>query len=172
MDDRGGTVLRHLARCFTDDLRTDAGLEVDPLRRVLPHVLGELRESVGVALDIVLVVKLLVDQDVHPRQQQCEVGPGLDRQPVVRLGGRYREARVHGNQRGVAVQGLGERLHLCVVQVFADVRAEQNNTARVGHVGTLRRACRFPDCQAEADVAWPTALRERGFGAAVRSIRP
>ena len=79
----------HLPSCFANDIGLDAGLEIHPLGCVLPHVLGQLFEADRVALDVVLVVQLLVDQYVHPREQQGHIGARLDGQPVFRLARRH-----------------------------------------------------------------------------------
>ena len=162
--------LRHFARRLANHFRANTGFQVNPLRRVVAHVLGQLLEADRVAFEIVCVAQVFADQHVHPRKQQGNIGARLDRQPVFRLARRNREARIDGNQRDVFVDRLGECLHLCVVQVFADVRTQQHDAVRIGHVGALRRARGLAEGQPEANVTGTAALGECGFGMAVRAI--
>ncbi len=156
----------HCARRRADQRRFDAGFQVHPLRRIARNVRTQLLESGGIALDVVLVVEPLVDQHVHPRQQQGDVGARLDRQPVFRFSRRHREARIDGDQRRVVAQGGRQRLHLRVVQVLADVRTDQHDAARVFHVGPLGRPQAFAERQLKTDVARTAALGEGRFGIA------
>ena len=64
---------------------------------------------------------------------------------------------------------LGQGLHLAVVQVLADVRADQHDAARVGHVGAVRRSDALAVGQAEGRLARTTALRERRVGIGMRA---
>ena len=124
VNDRRRRRLTHFARCFADHIGPNTRLQEYPLRCVLPHVVNQLLETDGVALDVVLVVELLVDDDIHPAEQQRNVGTGPDREPVLGLAGRDREAWVDGDQRRVVVDRVRERLYLSVVQVFANVRTQ------------------------------------------------
>ena len=54
--------------------------------------------------------------------------------------------------------GVGELLHLAVVHVLAQVRADEDQAAGVGDVGALRGRDLLAEGQLEADVARPAAL--------------
>ena len=115
-------------------------------------------------LDEGLVVAAFADEQVHPCQQQRQVGAGLDRQPVLGLARRDREARVDHDHRHAPLDRLGELLHLRVVHVLAQVRADQHQAAGVADVGRLGRADAAAEGQLEADVARAAALRIRRPG--------
>ena len=158
--ERGRPVARHLARRLADDGRLDAGLRVRPLGRVRRELGGEGLEAEPVLRDVLLVVEPLGHQHVHPGEEEREVGAGLDRQVVLRLAGRDREARVDDDEARARVHRLGELLHLRVVHVLAEVRADEHEAARVPDVGALGRADLLAERQVEADVARAAALRE------------
>ena len=160
-------VPRHLARGLADHVRLDAGLGVGPLRREGRDLGGEGLEAEAVRGDVVLVVEPLAHEHVHPGEQQREVGPRLDRQVVLRLARRDREARVGDDDRRAAADRVGELLHLRVVHVLAEVRADEDEAAGVLDVGALGRADRLPEGQLEAHVARAAALGE-GRGGGVR----
>ncbi len=114
-----------------------------------------------VLLDERPVVAAVGDEHVAPRENEREVGPGPDRQPVLRLRGRDREARVDDDDRDAPLDRARELLHLRVVHVLAEMRADQREAVRVLDVGRLGRAQPRTERQREADVARTPALRER-----------
>ena len=171
MDERRRAVARHLARGLADQARVDAGLRVGPLRRVRRDLGRERVEAEAVRRDVLAVVEPLGHEHVHPGQQQGEVGARLDRQVVLRLARRHREARVDDDDRGAGADRLGELLRLGVVHVLAEVRADQHQAARVADVGPFGRADLLAEGQREADVARPAALGERGRGDVRRAER-
>ncbi len=160
---------RHLAGSFANDFGANSRLQVDPLGRVIPDVFSQLLKAHRVAVDIVFVVQVFLNQDVHPREQQCQVSTRLDRKPVFRLPGRYRESRVHSDEGYVVVNRFGERLNLRVVKVLANVRADQNDATGIGHVGAFGRTGRLAESQCEADIARAATLGKRRFGKIVRT---
>ena len=115
-------------------------------------------------LDEGLVVAALADEQVHPRQQQRQIGAGLDRQPVLGLAGGDGEARVDHDHRHAPLDRLGKLLHLRVVHVLAQVRADQHQAVGALDVGRLGRADAAAEGQLEADVARAAALRIRRPG--------
>ena len=121
------------------------------------------------ARDVVLVVEPLAHEHVHPGEEEREVGPRLDRQVVLRLARRDREARVGDDDRRAAADRVGELLHLRVVHVLAEVRADEDEAAGVLDVGALGRADRLPEGQLEAHVARAAALGERRGGGVRRA---
>jgi hypothetical protein len=94
----------------------------------------QLLEAGGIARDVVGVVQALVDQHVHPCQQERHVGARSDRQPVFGLSGRDREAGVDRDDRRLTFQRLDPGLDLAVVKVFPEMGTDQHDTARVLHV--------------------------------------
>ena len=161
MDERGGTVARHLARGLANHLGSNAGFGVGPLRRARRQLRGEGLEPEPVLRDVLLVVQALGHDDVHPGQQQREVGARLDRQVVLRLAGGDREARIRDDDARAVADGFGELLHLRVVHVLAKMRPDEHQAAAVADVGPLRRAHLLAEGEVEPDVARAAALRER-----------
>ena len=162
--DRRGTVARELARRRADQAGVDAGFRRRPLGRVRLDLGGELVEAVAVLLDERAVVAAFAHQHVHPREQQREVGAGPDRQPVLGLARGDREARVDDDDRDAPLHRLRELLHLRVVHVLAQVRADEHEAVGVGDVGRLGRAQAGAERQREPDVARTAALRVRRAG--------
>ena len=111
-----------------------------PFNRVTLDLGGELVEAVAVFLDEGLVATTFAHEQVGPGQQQRDVGAGLHRQPVFGLAGGHREARVDHDHRHLAFHRLRELLHLRVVHVLAQVRADQHQAVGVLDVGGLGRA--------------------------------
>ena len=139
VDQRGRTIPRHFAGGGPDGLGVDPGFDERPFRGVLGEGGGEGLEAEAMPGDIVDVVTLFRHDHVHPRQNQRQVGAGFDRQVVVRLARGDREPRINDNEPGAAADGGGEFLHLRVVHVFAEMRADEHQTLGVGDVGALRR---------------------------------
>ena len=169
---RRGTVTRHFARRCTDDFGRDPRFRVSPLRRVLRQFGLEVVEAVAVLRDVSRVVQALGHEDVHPGEQQREVRTRLHRQVVLRLARCNREARVrHDDRRAVAVR-LRELLHLRVVHVLAEVRADQHQAAGIADVGAFWRTDFLAVRQVEAHVARTAALRKRRSRAVGDAVRP
>ncbi len=164
VDQRGRPAQRQLPRGLADQRRVEAGLGGGPLGRGRLDLLDELVEAESVLRDEGPVVPAFGDEDVHPRQQQGEVGARLDRQPVLRLARRHRVARVDHDDRDPARHRVGELLHLQVVHVLAEVRTDQHQAVGVLDVGRFGRAEALAVGQVEADVARAAALCERGAG--------
>ncbi len=135
--DRRWPMAREFARGNADQVRVDAGFRRRPFGGVRLDLGGELVEAVAVFRDERLVVAALDHQHVHPREQQREIGARLDRQPVLGLAGRYREARIDDDDRNAPFDRLGEFLHLRVVHVLAEVRPDQDQAVGVLDVGGL-----------------------------------
>ena len=167
MHERRRPVSRHRARGLADDGRLDAGLGVRPFRGERGDLGGKGLEAEAVRGHVVLVVEPLADQHVHPGEEEREVGPRLDGQVVPRLARRDREAGVGHDDRGAVADRVGELLHLRVVHVLAEVRADEDEAAGVLDVGPLGGADRLPEGQLEAHVARAAALGE-GRGGRVR----
>jgi hypothetical protein len=146
------------ARRLDDDLGPDARLRERPLGRLVGDVLLELGEAGGVRVHVIAVVEALVHDHVHPREEESEVGPGLDREPVARLAGGGRKARVDGDDRRAVRDRGRELLYLGVVHVLAEVRADEGDDARVREVEGLRRSDGRPVRELEADLARAAAL--------------
>ena len=73
---RGGIFLRELAMSAAEipvQLR-------DALRRVLLHLVAKLLESDGVALDVICIMQILVDDDMHQAERQGRIGARIDGQ--------------------------------------------------------------------------------------------
>ena len=82
----------------------------------------------GPLVDVFDIVARLVDDDVHPGQEQGGIRPGLNGQPVVGFGRHLREARVDDDDFHAACPGIGKILHDRVAGVLADVAADQRET--------------------------------------------
>ena len=164
VDERRGAVARHDSRSLADQLGRDAGLRIGPLGRARRNLRLEVLEAEAVLLDVLAIVEAFRDDHVHPREQQREVGARLHRQVVLRLARGDREAGVGDDDRGAGSDGVSELLHLRVVHVLAEVRADQHQAAGVRDVGALRRADALAVGELEADVARSAALRERRRG--------
>src|SRR5664280_2126752 len=158
MDERRGPRARDHARRLDDEFGADRRLREGPLGGLVRDVRLELHKAGRVGLDVLAVVEALFDDHVHPREEEGEVGPGLDREPVPRLARGGREARVDGDDRRAARDRRREVLHLRVVHVLAEVRPEERDDARVRDVEHLRRADGCPVCELETDLARPAAL--------------
>src|SRR5664280_2629088 len=158
MDERRGPRARDHARRLDDEFGADRRLREGPLGGLVRDVRLELHKAGRVGLDVLAVVEALFDDHVHPREEEGEVGPGLDREPVPRLARGGREARVDGDDRRAARDRRREVLHLRVVHILAEVRPEERDDARVRDVEHLRRADGCPVCELETDLARPAAL--------------
>ena len=156
--------VRQLARRDADRLGVEPRFLRRPLRRAVLDFGGELVEAVAVLLDERTVVAVFGDEHVAPGEHQREIGAGPDRQPVLRLARRDREARIDDDDGDASLDRLRELLHLRVVHVLAQVLADQGEAVRVRDVDGLGRAEAGAECQREADIAWPAALRERRAG--------
>ena len=161
MNEGRGPVARHLAGGGANRVGIDARLRIGPFRREGLDLRGKLLEAEAVLVDILLVVEFLADDHVHPGEQQGDIGSGLDRQIELGLAGRNREARVGDNQADAAADRMGELLHLGVVHVLAQVRADQHEALRVLNVRPLRRSDIVAVGEREADIARSAALRKR-----------
>ncbi len=96
-------------------------------------MLLELLEALGVRLDVLPVVEALLDDCVHQRVQQRDVGAGLELEHVGRVALQRLAARVHHDQRLAAPgrlleEGRGDRV------VLGRVGADHHD-----HVGIERR---------------------------------
>ena len=92
-----------------DDLRGgEAGDAGDPLRRVLQCPRAQGVEAVRIALDVVGVVQVLVQDHVHQPKRERGVGSGLHLQVHV---GRLRGARAHRVDHNHARACLAGTLH-------------------------------------------------------------
>jgi hypothetical protein len=129
------------------------------LGRELLQVLLELLEACGVRLDVLAVVQLLLDDHVHERVQERDVGAGLELQHVRGVLLERLPARVHDDQ-GLALLGRllevgrGDRV------VLGRIGADHDD-----HVGVPDRGERGGD-RARADV-----LQERRHRAGVAKAR-
>ena len=74
-------------------------------------VLGDQEGHVGVALEELGVVELFLHHDLHQRQHEGQVGARADLDPLVRLGGGLRAARVERDHLGAVLAALGEAHH-------------------------------------------------------------
>ena len=128
-------------------------------------------KPVAYLLDVLAVVEPLGHDDVHPGEEEREVGPGLDRQPVARLARGGREARIDDDDGRPLGDRAREVLHLRVVHVLAEVRADQREAAAVADVEDLGRADRRSERELEADLARAAALRVRRSGDVGRAVR-
>ena len=137
MDQARRRVAGHFTGRFPYQVRPDARLQKGPLWMEGPDMFGELFETLGIAGNVVPIIEVLVDQDMHPGEQKCDVGARTDGQPVSGFSGRYREARVDGDDAGILFQCLDPCLYLAVVEVFSQVRANQHDAAGVLHVGSV-----------------------------------
>ena len=90
--DAGGLGRRVEPRYLADLFGRNAGDPLSPLRRVLPHVLGELVESERPLLHELRVVQLLADDDVQHPERERGVRAGPNRHPDVG----QRNVRLHG----------------------------------------------------------------------------
>ena len=86
---------------------------------------------------IVGIIEPLFDNHIHPGKKKCRIGPRLNRQPIARLRRGNRESGIDHNQRRAVAYGLRKFLHLGVVHILAEMRAEQGDAARVFHVGVF-----------------------------------
>jgi hypothetical protein len=137
MHQRRGTVARHFTRRYADDFGRDPRLRISPLWSVLRQFGLEIIEAVAVLRNEIRIVEAFGHEDVHPGEQQREVRTRLHGQVVLRLARRNRESRVrHDDRRTVAVR-LRELLHLRVVHVLAEVRADQHQAAGIADVGAF-----------------------------------
>ena len=75
--DRGGTRGRVLAGKLDDIFFGDAGEGGDAIRRIIrAHAIAQRLESVGVAGDVIGVVKFFADDDVHQAERERQIAPG------------------------------------------------------------------------------------------------
>jgi hypothetical protein len=86
----------------------DAADRLHGFRRELLQMDFELLEAVGVGLDILGVVEVLGDDDVHHRIEQGHVAAGLEAQHVAGEVLQRLAARVHHDEVGAALGGLLE----------------------------------------------------------------
>ena len=147
------------ARDGAQGLGIDAADRRHPLRRERLQVLAQVLEALGVRLDVLAVVQLLLDDHVHERVQQRDVGAGLELQHVRGVALQRLAARVHDDQRLAALGrllevGRGDRM------VLGRIGADHDD-----HLGVLDRGERRGD-RARADV-----LEQRCHGAGVAQPR-
>jgi len=127
-------------------------------------------EAVRVALEVVPVVEPFLDEHVHPRQEDRRVRSRLHGQPVIRFGGRDGEAWIEHDEVRTLPQGMGKVLHLRVVHVLAEVRADEHDALAVPHVRALGRAHGPSVRQVEADLTGAAALRIGRGGDVARTV--
>ena len=137
------------------------GLRIRPLRRVRRKFRREGLEPEPVLRNVLLVVEPFGHEHVHPREHEGEIRSRLDRQVVLRLARSNREPRIDDDEARPGVHRLGKLLHLRVVHVLAEMRADEHETAGVADVGPLGGADLLAERQVEADVARAAALGER-----------
>ena len=101
------------------DLAQHVGLDAADgphlLRRVSREVALEPLEPLGVRVDVLPVVELVLDDDVHQRVEQRHVRAGRELEEVARMAGERRAARVDHDQlrtpfRRVLEEGRGHRV--------------------------------------------------------------
>ena len=107
---------------------------------------------------------------MDPGQQQREIGGGPDRQPVFRLTGGHRKARVDGDHGSAVAYRIGKFLHLGVVHVFPEVAADQHDALGIANIGALRRADTFPEGEHVGFFPRPAALGIRRGGDIIGAI--
>ncbi len=131
-DDQGpGPRRGHDSGGLPDLVGGEIGDRRRPFRRQVRYVSGELIEALRPLGDEGRVVEPLGDEHVDPRQEERRVGARLDRQPVVGLAGRGREARVHHDDAGTPSPGSGEILHDGVAGVLSDVAPDEGDALDV-----------------------------------------
>ncbi len=166
--DNGRSGIGHFPGGSADVLRFDLRDAIGPFGGEGSHMILELSESESVFVDVLLVIQVFIDQDVHPRQQECYIGCRLYGQPVFRFARSGRKAGVNGYDGRPLVDGIGHFLDLGVVHVLTDVRADENETARVPDVCRLRRSNPATEGRGKPGFPGSSALCIGGFGNGVR----
>src|SRR3974390_3471141 len=103
------------------------------LRREIFHVLSQLVEAFNVGLDVLLVVKLLADDDIEHRVKHRHVGAVLELQHAPGVAVQGLPARIHHDQLGAALRRLleiggGNRV------VLGRVGADDDNNVGILHL--------------------------------------
>ena len=75
----------HLSGGFTNDVRFDGSNSIRPLRCHVLNMCLQLIETIGILLNIFLVVKFFVNNNMNPCQQKSDIGSRFNRQPVFRF---------------------------------------------------------------------------------------
>ena len=111
----------------------------DSLRRIFLHFFSQLLKAEGVARDVIGVVKIFVDDDVHHAQRERGVGARIDGQVPVGACRGARAIRIdHHQLRAIASRLFDERPQMNVVAV--NVRRPGDDVSRMR--GTAPARCR------------------------------
>ena len=164
MNKRGRTIAGHFAGGFANDVGLNTRFGISPLGREIRDPGGKLLEAEAVSRYVFLVVEILAQQDIHPRQEKSDVGAGFDGQVPLGLAGGDGKTRIHHDEARTGGHRLRKLLHLRVVHVLTKVRADENDAARVGNVGALGRTDVFAEGEPESHVARAAALSKGGSG--------
>src|SRR5208337_1705616 len=128
--DYGGTHAGILARELDDVASGDAGPLRDFFGRILLRARFQVFETHRVAGNVVGVVEIFVDDDVHQAERQRGIGAGIDRQVPVGALGRARAIGIDNHQlRAFAASLFDKRPEMDVVAM--NVRCPGNDVARV-----------------------------------------
>jgi hypothetical protein len=105
----------------------------------------ELLKAGAALFDECPVVGLVPNQQVHPGKQDRDVRAGLEGQPHVRHVGGRTQTRVQDDQAGAPLPGLDEFLHLAVMGVLSEMRAQKNHAPSVVEVQGFGRGEFLPE---------------------------
>src|SRR5665213_1540990 len=166
------TIACHLTSGRPNHIRLNPCLGIRPLRRARLNRGNKLLKAEAVLVDVFLVVELLRDNYVHPREDESHVCSRLDRKVILRLAGGDGEPWIGNDDRGSTPNGAGKLLHLRVVHVLANMRADEHDASRIFNVSTFDAFDVISVGQCEAYIAWSAALRKRWRRDIVRSICP
>ncbi len=160
-EDDGALGARKRARNVAQHVRLDAADRGHLLGRERLHALGELVEILGIGLNILLVVKLLSDDDVEHRVEHRNVGAVLELHHLPGVALERLAARIHHDElratlRGLLEEGRSDRV------VFGRVGADDDDDigilAFVEGRGHRRRADAFQQRRHRRRVAKPRAM--------------
>ena len=91
------------------------------------------KSGVGIIGDIVLLIKVVLDHVVNETAHQGDVGAGPQAHEQIGLGRRPGEARVHHDELGALVHGLGDPFETDGM-VFGRVAADDHDAITVGDI--------------------------------------